>query len=65
VPRFWLKESAGIALPQPADIAARCGYADQSHLTREFVRLAGDTPATYATAPGRRTSPRGALGQIS
>jgi transcriptional regulator GlxA family with amidase domain len=47
-----------------ADVAAGSGYADQSHLTREFVRLSGDTPARYATAPGRRTSPHGALGQI-
>lgn len=34
-----------------ADVAARCGYADQSHLTREFVRLAGQTPAAYARVP--------------
>ena len=27
-----------------ADIAARCGYADQSHLTREFVALLGCPP---------------------
>ena len=25
-----------------AEVAARCGYADQSHLSREIVRLAGD-----------------------
>jgi AraC-like DNA-binding protein len=31
-----------------AEVAARCGYADQSHLTREFVRLAGCTPAAFA-----------------
>lgn len=28
-------------------LAARAGYADQSHLTREFVALAGTTPARY------------------
>lgn len=30
-----------------ADVAATYGYADQSHLTREFVRLAGCTPAAF------------------
>jgi AraC-like DNA-binding protein len=34
-----------------ADVATRYGYADQSHLTREFTRLAGDTPALYTTLP--------------
>ena len=35
-----------------AEVAARHGYADQSHLTREFVGLAGHTPADYAAARG-------------
>jgi len=30
-----------------ADIAAACGYSDQSHMTREFVRFGGQTPAAY------------------
>lgn len=30
-----------------ADLAHRCGYADQAHLTREFRRLAGTTPKRY------------------
>lgn len=30
-----------------AAIAQRCGFADQSHLTREFRRVTGLTPATY------------------
>lgn len=30
-----------------ADLAAAAGYADQSHLTREFRRLAGITPTQY------------------
>ena len=30
-----------------ADLAASSGYADQSHLTREFRELAGVTPAAY------------------
>jgi AraC-like DNA-binding protein len=30
-----------------AAVAARCGYADQSHLTREWVALAGCSPAEW------------------
>lgn len=47
-----------------ADIALICGFADQSHLTRVFVRLAGTPPGTWrrqhreidvdAPAPERR-----------
>lgn len=33
-----------------ADIAAMSGYSDQSHLTREFGRLAGCAPAAYRAA---------------
>jgi hypothetical protein len=39
------------------------GYADQSHPTRECVRLAGDTPA--AQTASSRPSAAGALGQLS
>ena len=30
-----------------ADVAARAGYADQAHLAREWVRLAGCPPSTW------------------
>jgi AraC family transcriptional regulator len=30
-----------------ADIAIRCGFADQSHLTRVFTALAGHSPAAW------------------
>jgi transcriptional regulator GlxA family with amidase domain len=30
-----------------AGIALRCGFADQSHLTREFRRVTGLTPGAY------------------
>ena len=49
-------ERAAIALSSrqfsPAELAVAYGYADQSHLTREFVRFAGDTPAAYAASEG-------------
>ncbi|HEY0468097.1 MAG TPA: helix-turn-helix domain-containing protein, partial [Polyangiaceae bacterium] len=33
-----------------AEVAARCGFADQSHFTRHFKRFNGVTPMQYATA---------------
>lgn len=39
--------AGGVAL---ADAAAACGFADQSHFTRAFVRRYGLTPGTYAAA---------------
>ncbi len=30
-----------------AEVATSCGYADQAHLTREWVALAGCTPTTW------------------
>lgn len=39
--------TAGVALP---DVAARTGYADQPHLTREFRRRVGMTPGQLAAS---------------
>jgi AraC-like DNA-binding protein len=36
-----------------ADVAAECGFVDQSHMTRHFKRLLGTTPARFALAAGR------------
>lgn len=33
---------------QIADVAAAVGYADQSHLTRQFQRIVGVSPGRYA-----------------
>lgn len=33
--------------PQLAEIATRCGYADQAHLTREWQAIAGCSPGTW------------------
>ena len=38
-----------------AEVAASLGYADQSHLTRDFRVAIGQTPATYAQAQQRRS----------
>jgi AraC-like DNA-binding protein len=43
--RQWI--ARGVSL---ADAAAAAGFADQSHMTRAFVRLLGITPANYAAA---------------
>lgn len=41
------------------DIAATCGYADQSHLNRDFRLLTGVTPASAIPADPPRLSPAG------
>jgi AraC-like DNA-binding protein len=41
----------GAERPSLADIALESGFYDQSHLTNEFRRITGVTPATYAVEP--------------
>ncbi|MEV0596607.1 AraC family transcriptional regulator [Nonomuraea cavernae] len=41
------------------EIAARTGFADQSHLTRWFTRYFGLTPGAYRQATGTATKPLG------
>jgi AraC-like DNA-binding protein len=48
--RFVSWADAGAPGAGLATAAARLGYADQAHLTRECVRLAGLTPATLLAA---------------
>lgn len=36
-----------------ADLALACGYADQSHFTRDFRRFSGIDPTTYSLSRGR------------
>ncbi len=54
--RFLSRVNAGDGNPDLSRIAFEAGYADQAHLTRESVRLAGLPPAALARA--RRGYPR-------
>ena len=45
-----------------AEVASRCGYADQAHFVKEFRRFSGSTPAAFARAGEVRfLQDRGAL----
>ncbi|HZW88459.1 MAG TPA: AraC family transcriptional regulator, partial [Myxococcaceae bacterium] len=39
-----------------SDVAARLGFADQAHLTRQFRERVGVTPAAYARTTARSLS---------
>jgi AraC family transcriptional regulator len=48
--RYRIDKAKGMLLNAAipiAEIAAACGFADQSHLTRVFARLVGSTPAAW------------------
>jgi AraC-like DNA-binding protein len=52
-----LHEAAGRAAGGPVDwaaLAAELGYADQSHLVRDFARVIGEPPARYARTAAAR-----------
>lgn len=43
--------------PDWADLAQAAGYCDQSHLIREFVAIAGDSPTSLFARSSRRATP--------
>jgi transcriptional regulator GlxA family with amidase domain len=54
----FLGLAADAARPDLAGLAFAAGYADQAHLTRECVRLAGRTPAALLAGPVRPAGER-------
>jgi len=58
-----LHEAAGRAAGGPVDwaaLAVELGYADQSHLVRDFARVIGEPPARYARSVSSDRPPPGA-----
>jgi AraC-like DNA-binding protein len=57
--RVLLAKALLAAGTPPAVAAARCGFADQAHLTRRFKALVGTTPGRYAREVGGAGHARG------
>jgi AraC family transcriptional regulator len=65
-PHKWLltrrievaKEKLGDRRLSLSDVAAACGFADQSHLTRAFTRMVGVSPGAWRRALGRGEAQR-------
>ncbi|WP_159537601.1 helix-turn-helix domain-containing protein [Aeromicrobium sp. 9AM] len=55
------RASHGLTRQPLSRVASRFGYSDQSHLTREFVRLSGTTP--HELSKGRFTTAHTAIGR--
>ena len=49
------------ARPSIAEVAAVCGYYDQSHLTRDFVDLAGTSPGDWLATEHGSVEPDAAI----
>ncbi|MEN0065385.1 MAG: AraC family transcriptional regulator [Myxococcota bacterium] len=47
--RFWRALAMLSAGVRSVEVAYRCGYADQSHLNREFSALEGSTPKRWVS----------------
>ena len=45
-----------------AEVAFRCGYADQAHFVKEFRRFSGSTPGAFAPAPAMPSPPDAGAG---
>ena len=63
VPLLGLLLVLWLAAPQqvprgaaPSEAALECGFADQAHLTREFVEFSGAPPRRWLTDVGVRAS---------